>query len=224
MGMPVVPALTLWPRVRTWLPGLALAAVLGCIVGILAGNVWIGTGFTFDQPAMIALHGLASPWLTAAMRAVTASASGLVVVGLALALASYWWRWAEQRAEAVVLLVSLAGSAALGQGLKALFARPRPEVFPWLATAGGWSFPSGHTLTTLVLGGLLAWLIGRRLSAQRRVALWIVAGLWAGLVSLSQVYLGVHYPSDVLASLAVGGLCLLAAQYSYEALDSQSPT
>jgi len=114
-----------------------------------------------------------------------------------------------------VLLVTLAGSTALGQGLKALLARPRPHLFPWLTAAGGWSFPSGHTLTALVLSGILAWLLGRKLKDWRRVVVWAVAGLWAALVGLSRVYLGVHYPSDVMASLAIGGLCLLASLCSY---------
>jgi membrane-associated phospholipid phosphatase len=213
MDMPAVSALAPRPRVMTRLPGLALAAVLVCAFGVLASDVWAGEGFALDRVVMGALHGLASPWLTAAMRVVTASASGLMITALALGLGLRWWRQVGRRTEAITLLIALAGSAGLGQGLKLLFARPRPHLFPWLTGARGWSFPSGHTLTATVLGGLLAWLIGRRLSSWRRVALWVGAGLWVVLVGLSRVYLGVHYPSDVLASLAIGGLCLLVTLY-----------
>jgi undecaprenyl-diphosphatase len=201
-----------------------MGAIAMYAFGKLAGSVWAGKGFVFDQPVMETLHHLASPWLTAAMQLITASASGLVTIGLALGFGIHWWWQAGRRAEAVILLVTLAGSAALGQVLKFLFARPRPHLFPWLTTAGGWSFPSGHTLTAMVLGGLLAWLMGRRLSGWGRVALWAGAGLWVVLVGLSRVYLGVHYPSDVLASLAVGGLCLLAALHVYRVNGSQPAT
>lgn len=205
----------------TRLPGLAVAAVLVCAFGVLTGDVWAGKGFAFDQSVMEAVHTMASPWLTAAMQLITASASGLVTIGLALGLGIRWWRQVGRRAEAAILLVTLAGSAVLGRGLKLVFARPRPHLFPWLTATGGWSFPSGHTLNAVVLGGLLAWLMGRRLSGRRRVALWAGAGLWVVLVGLSRVYLGIHYPSDVLASLAVGGLCLLVALYVYRVNVSQ---
>jgi len=223
MGMPAASTLALLPRVLTWWLGLPLAVVLSYVFFELAGDVWSGEGFGFDQQVMGALHVLATPRLTATLQVITASASGLLAYGLALGLVLYW-RQAGRRAEATVLHITLVGSAVLGQGLKVLFARPRPQFYPWLTGAWGWSFPSGHTLTAVVLGGLLAWLIGRKLKDRRQIVLWAVAALWAGLVGLSRIYLGVHYPSDVLASLAVGGLCLLAARYSYRALDSQSLT
>jgi membrane-associated phospholipid phosphatase len=202
--------------------GVVLAVLLGYVFGELAGDVWTGEGLAFDLPVMKALHHLASPWLTAALRLITDSASGLRAVGVAVGLAIWWWQRAGQRPEAVTLIVTLAGSAALGQGFKLLFARPRPRLFPWLTVAGGWSFPSGHTLTAVVLGGLLVWLVGRRLNGLRRVVLGTVAGLWTGLVGLSRIYLGVHYPSDVLASMALGGLCLLVALCVHWAVISQS--
>ena len=208
-GSVAVPVRALLSKVLTWLPWLAPAAILGYAFAELSGGVRSGDGFAFDRSMMDALHGLASPGLTVTMRLITNSASGLAAAGAALAVALYLW-WTEWRTEAVILLVTLASSAALGQGLKVLFARPRPHLFPWLTAAPGWSFPSGHTLTAVVLGGLLTWLAGLRLSGWWRVALEAIIGLWIGLVGLSRVYLGVHYPSDVVASLVVGGLCLLA--------------
>lgn len=209
-----------WPRsqpiVPSWLLGLALVAVLSYLFSGLAANVLTGEEFAFDRPAMEALHSVSSARLTTGMHLITISASGPTTVTLALVLVIRW-RQAGRHIEAVILVVTLAGSAALGQILKALFARPRPQVFPWMTAAGGWSFPSGHTLNAVVLGGLIAWLVGRRLSGWRRGLLWVGAGLWAALVGLSRIYLGVHYPSDVLASMALGGVCLLAALYGYRA-------
>lgn len=207
-----------------WLPGLALATLLSYTLGELAADLWAGEGFVLDRVVMGALHGLASPWLTVVMRLVTASASAPVIIVLSLRLGIRWWRQVGRRAEAVILLVTLTSSAALGRGFKLLFARPRPQLFPWLTGAGGWSFPSGHTLTAMVLGGLLAWLMGRRLGGWRQVALWVGAGLWTGLVGLSRVYLGVHYPSDVLASLVVGGLCLVVVLFVHRATVPQPVT
>lgn len=212
------------PGKPAWLPGLALAAIALGAFAELAGDVRTGEGLAFDQAVMGAMHHLASPWLTAVMRLVTDSGSAPVIIALSLGLGLYWRRRAGGRVESILLFATLVGSVAVGQVLKALFARPRPHLFPWLTAAGGWSFPSGHTLTAVIMSGLLAWLVGRRLSGWQRVVLWTGAALWAGLVGLSRVYLGVHYPSDVLASLAVGSLCLLVALYGYRMNVSQTAT
>ena len=197
-------------RAVTALVELALAAALLGVFAGLAGNVISGQAFAFDLPVISAVHHLSSPWLTVVMQATSATASTLGTTALALVLCAHWWQ-VGRRPEAITLAVTLAGSAALGEALKLVFARPRPHLFSWLTTATGWSFPSGHTLNAVTLAGLLIWLVGRRLNGWRRVVLNIAVALWAALVGLSRVYLGVHYPSDVLGSLAAGGLCLLAA-------------
>jgi undecaprenyl-diphosphatase len=177
----------------------------------LAGNVVDKQTFSFDLPAMQAVRYLESPWLTLVMQVVTVSASTWGTIVLALTLCIGLWL-AGRRPEAIVLALGLVLSAALGQALKYAFVRPRPHLLPWLTVTRGWSFPSGHTLNAVTLSGLLAWLFGRRLSGWQRVALTVGVGLWAVLVGLSRIYLGVHYPSDVLASLAVGSLYLLAGR------------
>jgi undecaprenyl-diphosphatase len=190
---------------------LAVAVVLLCAFAGLANSVIGNRAFSFDLPVMQAVRHLESAWLTMAMQAITASASTLGTIVLALAFCIWWWRQAR-RPDAIVLALGLVVSAGLGQALKQVFARPRPHLLPWLTVTHGWSFPSGHTLNAVTLAGLLAWLMGRRLNGWRRVALYVGVGLWAVLVGLSRVYLGVHYPSDVLASLAAGGFYLLAGR------------
>jgi undecaprenyl-diphosphatase len=207
---PQIGAVT-WTGTLEVLVALALALAFGYAFFELAVDVRAGDTFLFDRMLMDALQRLSSPWLTAAMLLITQSAAGSSTALLASALSAYWWLQARRRSEAIVLAITLAGSAILGWALKLAFVRPRPHLIPWLTAAGGWSFPSGHTLNAVVLAGLLAWLVGWRLGGWRRATFEAGVALWAALVGLSRVYLGVHYPSDVLASVAVGGLCLLAA-------------
>ncbi len=200
---------------------LAVAGGLVLTGGALALLAASDELFALDRAAMLALHSLTAPWLSAAMRAITVSASAPVAAAVTLAIAGWWWR-SRLRLEAALLLITMAGSAAFGQGLKALLARPRPDLFAWLTTATSWSFPSGHTLTAVVLGGLVAGLVGRRRRGWRRVALWAAAAVWTALVGLSRIYLGVHYPSDVVASVVIGGLWLLGASCAYRAIAARS--
>jgi undecaprenyl-diphosphatase len=88
--------------------------------------------------------------------------------------------------------------------LKLLFARPRPNVFPPLTLETSFSFPSGHTMAAVAFYGLIAILLWR----DHHYGWALLPGLWVPLVALSRIYLGVHYPSDVLASLAVGTIWL----------------
>jgi undecaprenyl-diphosphatase len=155
----------------------------------------------FDAPLRAAIHGCAFPALTAAMRAVTALGSEYFLVPLAAILV---WRWLRrgERQTAWHFAAGSLGAEAMAQLLKALIQRPRPEMFFGLAPAETYSFPSGHAFVPAVFfwiaaGGLLA-------PARWRAA--VVA--LAALLGLSRVYLGYHYPSDVVAGWALAGAWL----------------
>ncbi|HHW13865.1 MAG TPA: phosphatase PAP2 family protein, partial [Firmicutes bacterium] len=115
----------------------------------------------------------------------------------------------------------------LVQFLKVIFQRPRPDVFPPLVVEKTYAFPSGHTMLAVSLYGLfLYWLLRRRGGGPRRwLVRWLGAFLLAtliGAIGLSRIYLGVHWPTDVLAGYAGGGAWLLACLLVSEELKAKT--
>lgn len=184
---------------------IAITSLIGAAAVLfleLSEDVWLKEGFTWDAPIMLWLHQWQAPWLDSVFVAVTQTAGPWIVAGLIFVGIVLWQR--GERKTAVYLLASFAGSAALNALLKLLFARPRPNVFPPITVETSFSFPSGHTMAAVALYGFAAILLW-----QRRHYGWaLLSGLWVPLVALSRIYLGVHYPSDVLASLAAGTIWL----------------
>jgi len=190
-------------KFSSWQLALLLILIASIVFIELAEDVWLKEGFAWDAPLMLALHGLSQPWLDSFFIGITRTAGEWVIVPLGVT-AVYLWRQ-QKSATAIMILVSFIGAVALNTLLKALFARPRPQIFPQLMVENSFSFPSGHTMAAVAFYGLLAILLWR----NQRHPWAVLSGLWVFLVAVSRVYLGVHYPSDVLASLAVGTIWLV---------------
>lgn len=158
----------------------------------------------FDSVMRGAVHAYASPPLTRMMFAVSFMGSaGLVVLAL-LALALF--RYLRWRRAAIWLLVTLAGALVLDLALKYAFHRPRPVPF-FGPVPRTYSFPSGHSLFSFCFYGVLAGLLADRArSLWLRVLIWAIAAVAILSIGTSRVYLGVHYPSDVLAGYLVGAI------------------
>jgi undecaprenyl-diphosphatase len=103
----------------------------------------------------------------------------------------------------VVPLVAILGGGTMNSLGKALTDRPRPLIRP-LAETGSSSFPSGHATIAAVIFSALAILIARGLSRRGKAAVWAAAGTPIALVAVTRVYLGVHWPSDVVVGAATG--------------------
>ncbi len=143
-------------------------------------------------------------WLTWIVRSITlfGSVTFIVTADLMITALGIWKKYNGR--DLLLLNLNNISGVTLMQVLKMIFGRERPPL-PWLSTADGFSFPSGHTLMSTLFYGFLLYLLVRNIKVWPGRN-WLIAGLGClpVLVGLSRVYLGVHYASDVLAGWAVG--------------------
>ena len=193
--------------------GLLAAAAALALFSWLGREIVEGGMFAFDDRIRALVHEIASPRLTAFMRAASlyGGPAVLVATGLIAALAFLVRGW---RRGALLVAITLAGAGLLNGLLKLSFARVRPAPFFDYPLPGSPSFPSGHALyAASVFGGLAALLSVRLKSRALQVVVWVAAILATGLVGASRVYLGVHYPSDVLAGFSVAVIWVAAVAF-----------
>jgi membrane-associated phospholipid phosphatase len=195
------------------LVGLLVAAAALLLLAWLGDEVLEGDALGLDSLARSLVHTIASPGLTRVM--IVASRWGgpsvLVPVGLVVSLAFLIHGW---RRGALLVVITLAGAGLLNWLLKISFGRARPEAFFDYPLPSSPSFPSGHALfAASVFGGLAALLVPRLKHHALKIAVWSAAVALAGLVGFSRVYLGVHYPSDVLAGYSVGLIWVTAIAF-----------
>jgi undecaprenyl-diphosphatase len=177
----------------------------------LVSEIREGDTRSADQAILLALRDpsdLSNPigpqWLEAVCRDLTSLGSPTVLVLITIAAVSYLWIDGKRTA-ALFVATAIASGAILEVLLKLGFARPRAEMVSHLVNVDSFSFPSGHatmaTITYLTLGVLLA-----RVQKRRPMKLYLlaVASILALLVGFTRVYLGVHWPTDVLAGWCVG--------------------
>jgi undecaprenyl-diphosphatase len=192
-----------------WLAaGLAVSAFVVWAFFELADEVLEGDSRTFDRAVLLWIHDNFSGWWNEPMRLATALGYYYVVVPL-LALAVFVFYRRGWRLSAVLLVVSTGGSVVLTTVLKGVFQRARPELFDSGYQASFYSFPSGHATVAVGFYGMLTVILAYRL---RGVARWAVAACGVVVVLLigfSRLYLGVHYPTDVLAGYLAALLWLV---------------
>jgi undecaprenyl-diphosphatase len=219
----------LWAALRPLLELRPLLAILllGAAAWVfieIADEVLEGEAIPFDETLLLALRTVADPavprgpvWLQEAVRDITALGGYTILTVVTVATAAYLWM-ARQGRVALFVLAAATGALFWVVLFKLGFDRPRPELVPHIMAAPTPSFPSGHSASAaavyLTLGALLA-----RFQTRRRLRLFFV-GLAVAitvLVGFSRVYLGVHWPSDVVAGWTLGGgwavACWLAASW-----------
>jgi undecaprenyl-diphosphatase len=211
---------------------VTLAAIL-----LVGGALWVfaeladevvgGETETFDRTILLLLRNpadradpLGPPWLEHVFRDLTAL-GGYTVITLAAILAFGYLLMLGQRLSATLLVLSLAGATIVNNLLKFGFDRPRPDFIAHLVEVQSASFPSGHAMLSAIaylsFGALLA---GTQRSRRMKAYVLSIAVLVTALIGISRVYLGVHWPSDVLAGWCLGaawaiGFWLLARWLEY---------
>jgi undecaprenyl-diphosphatase len=227
-SIPVIPKLwhglgRLERRELTWLVvGLAACVALLAFV-LLAGEVMEGDTRGLDTRILLALRDPLDParprgpaWLEGALLDLTAI-GGSTVLGLVVFSVAGFLLLQGRRHTALAILITAASGELLNDLLKRAFLRPRPDVVPHLRDVVSTSFPSGHAMESaiiyLTLGTMLMRIAERRLTKAYCLILAILLTL---LVGISRVYLGVHYPTDVIGGWIFGfawaSVCWLIAQ------------
>lgn len=191
---------------------LGVVLVAGAVVSVAATWLFVkladvvrdGATQQFDEAVLRWMAAHQIPWVQHAMFEVTLLGTGLVLMTMVAVAATFLWL-TDHRFSALLLLIATWGGVAISSLLKSSFDRPRPQVFEWGAQVLTSSFPSGHAMTATITYGTVAYLAARL--QRRRLSRWItllIAGLMVGLICLSRLYLGVHYPSDVVAGALMG--------------------
>lgn len=202
-------------RPTAWVVGWVVGwiVVAGLAIGELTDNVLDHDGVSrVDQPWHQWFVTHRAPALTRLAEGISAVGGTTVLAVLALCVAG-WLAWRREWQHAVLVGVATGGAGLLVPLLKNLVDRPRPPVVDRLMVETSWSYPSGHSLgATAVLGVLTMVAVARLSQRLARVAVVAAGVLLIVMIGVSRLYLGVHWPSDVVAGWLVGGLWLLVCR------------
>ena len=194
---------------RAWISWKIWSFLAGVFLTVaLFVLAWVYPRFPGDEPVLLAIQGLRTDWLDTAVLALTTLGNvlvalplmGLVILGLILA---------RRRADALIVAVSMI-PIGFGNLLKIAVGRPRPDYIMAGAGASGLSFPSGHSLYALLFGGVLI-VLANDLIRPLWIRRWVQVALAALVlaIGMSRIYLGVHWPSDVIGAFLFAGVSLV---------------
>lgn len=180
--------------------GAAAATTLFLSSGILYQN-------GLDESILLGLQKLQHPLLDTLMKGITFLGEPLVVLSICSALSINFWRNQRHR-EATALTTATVGAVGLNVFLKELFRRARPTLWDYIVNVGHYSFPSGHAMVSTAVYGCIGYILAREFPQWRTQILGSTTIVILA-IGLSRLYLGVHWPTDVLAGYAVGLLWLI---------------
>jgi membrane-associated phospholipid phosphatase len=197
-------------RFLTWraliLFAIAALATFGFVY--LAELVLEGRADATDRAVALAIHGIDTPVLDVVLIAFTQLGSTPMLV-VAVTVGTIWlWRTGHRRT-AIILVANAVASQVLMVALKLYIARPRPTLFDEITRPETFSFPSGHSMSAMAIYGAIAAVLITH-HRNHRTLIVASAAVLIAMIGFSRIYLGVHWPFDVLAGFAAGVPLLVA--------------
>ena len=192
---------------------LICCLVLAGIFGFVAYSIGNGSIVRFDTSIIQAVQGSEAPWLTSIMKVFTTIGSTkmvLLICVVTLAVLLYF----RQMAQALLFIFAIGGTVVLNQLLKFVFQRARPDSNR-LIEISGFSFPSGHTMMATSLYAILAFILWRSARNGARATIAVIAVGMIGMICISRIYLGVHFPSDIVGGLTASTFWILIVTTIY---------
>ncbi len=219
-----------WGRGASWRrdtrPG-ALVIVFGLAV-VSFGALWamlilLPSLIALDHAVSAGIRSLAEPTLDAIAVAFTTLGGFAIMASLSLAV-SAWLYWRGLRPEAVLFAATMTVGPALGELVKAIAGRARPAVeFARIEPPTNLAFPSGHALAAFLFFGTIVFLlftVDERLSLRHKAFVSIACVALAVIISMSRVYLGVHYLGDVVGAWLLGATIMTVSVGAYISVTS----
>jgi undecaprenyl-diphosphatase len=202
----------------TWLISLLCLIAFG-VFAILIDTHRI---YSFDLRLIRFWQGMESPGMTRLAEALSASGTTKPVVGIALLVMAFLFFVLRRRWELLTVVMALGGSTLLNSAVKNAVGRERPSLHRIVEEAG-YSFPSGHAMAALSLYGVTAYLLWRHVgSGWGRTLIAAIAAIYILAIGASRIYLGVHYPSDVIGGYLLSGCWLAATIGTFQSLQARS--
>lgn len=166
----------------------------------IAREVRMHETLPIDVTVLAWVRGFSTPWLDAASRIVTQLGGQLFVPTITILLAAVLWI-KRYRDHALLIMAGVGGASVLTLALKAFFARARPELWPSLVIETSFSFPSGHAMASSALAASIVAVLW--FTRWRSLAI-VIGALYVLMIGFTRLYLGVHYPSDIVAGWLLG--------------------
>lgn len=184
---------------------------------LIAVLVMLGGTAGFDRAVIHVVQSMESPPLTALAKGLSLVGSSKLAVGISLLTMAILFFLLKHRMELILFLWVGLGSQLLNILFKLWFRRERPTIHRLIEQAG-YSFPSGHSMAAFSLYGVIAYLLWRHMrNRKERLVLILFTVLMTGGIGWSRIYLGVHYPSDVIGGYAASGAWLMLSAAIFEA-------
>lgn len=176
------------------------------IVAWLCTEVWEKEAFSFDKSWLLWIHQFATPLLDRVFLFITALGNPEIVV-IIFVSTIVWLGMKHKYSDGVRFFIICGGALLINSVMKLFFAKPRPELWTRLIAEHSFSFPSGHAVGSMVIYGFVGYLLGKEFESYRGV-IYAIASTIIISIGFSRLYLGVHYPTDIIAGYGVGLLWL----------------